>query len=337
MSEERRTAFRFQIREEIRDAVLEVRRRRLPVELLDQSANGFSVKAPLDVDVEINELVAIETWSGRCDAIVARVSDHRDYRRLGLHRVTDLAPVKPNRASKWLTDHLPFRAGDKKQHGAAWAFASVAVVALVTIGWIATQTPQAASEGGDLAAADAFVYAPLAKDPSIDPKSARPAGVAPAKDVNEAAAVSTAASLAGADPALGPEPAAPSPGEVPVAPAAAILPALAPNETAAASGAASPPAAAAKPVARSTQSTLERLATLRTPKAAGELGLSEQQKLEISRLLSKVTNELARTRSRMSSKSRAARDAQIDSIIADAETRATAILSPEQQVRWKAN
>jgi hypothetical protein len=57
--------------------------------------------------------------------------------------------------------------------------------------------------------------------------------------------------------------------------------------------------------------------------------------LEISRLLKKVSSEVSRARTRLGGKSRAAREAKLSAIAAQAEDQAKAILNPEQQARWQ--
>ncbi len=225
------------------------------------------------MNIALDEVVALETWAGRCEATVARLTDCEDHRRIGLKRISDITVIskKAIGSPDWLLKKLPIgkTIGRRKQ---AAAGLMIAMVTLTAGGWMLWASPR--PEG--------------------------PSGMATA----EANSAETSASTTDSSETQ--------------------------NDANATATPAEPPAANASP-----EAVLDRLATLRMPKVAAALALSEQQKLDISRLLKKTSNELARSRARLREKSRDYREARLSAIVVNAENRIRSILTTDQQARWQ--
>ena len=295
MSAERRTAFRFLVQPEMNSATLRWRSHALTVELIDQSATGFSFKAPKETDIKLNETVELRSWAGECQAIVVRLTQQRDYLRVGLERTSDIiARPTPTRLLSRLLSWQPaassqLAATTMRKH---WIAAALLVLGIATVATCLA----ARDDDADLSAG------------SSDLSTEAGAGAKELATVSSDSTANLPTQLA-----------------TNAAPAAAgAIATLAPAATNA-----SPATTSASPSA-----TFERLMTLRNPKTADALGLSQRQKLEISQLLGDLSSSVAKAKPQPTRKGQAKRTAWINSLIAAADSRLAQILTEEQQARW---
>lgn len=117
VGDEKRSAFRCPVQETVQWSVLRVRKKKLPVQLLDESAGGFALLADRHPGVEAGDVVRLCTESGWHEVRVVHVRKYEPavaegepvgenggpQFRVGLERVRDLAPREaPGGLRAWL-------------------------------------------------------------------------------------------------------------------------------------------------------------------------------------------------------------------------------------------